>query len=84
MKILNSKYKNVEYYMYGNKIVVKGNDNELCINLPRDENDKFVDFYDMYYSKEKIYVIVATRGPYDFRYILDEAKFELVYDGLSK
>lgn len=80
--IINSKYKNAQYHMYSNKILVKVMDETYFIELPH--GDKFICFYDMYYAKDYINVIVATRGAYDMRYILDENKFELVSEQLSK
>lgn len=73
--IIDSKCKNTQYHMYRDKILVKDSDTTLCIELPR--ADKAVCFYNMYYVKDRIHVIVATKGVYDIRYILDEEKFEL-------
>lgn len=80
--IINSKYKNAQYHMYNNKILVKHLDETYIIELPH--GDKIICFYDMYYIKDNINVIVVTRGTYDMRYILDENKFELVSEQLSK
>ena len=78
----NSKYKNAQYYMYNKKILAKFLDETYIIELP--QGDRVICFYDMYYVKDYINVIVATGGGYDMRYILDENKFELVSGQLSK
>lgn len=80
--ILNSKYKNIQYYMYSDKIIAKSNDTESYINLP--QSNKVIGFYDMYYVKKYIQVIVATRGCYDIRYVLDEDELKLISKQLSK
>ena len=68
--------------MFADKIVVKSTDDDVFIELPR--NDKVVGFYDMYYVNECICVIVATRGAYDIRYVLDEEEYTLISEQLSK
>lgn len=80
--ILESKEKSVKYYMYKNRIIVKSNNDDICIELPQVEN--VICFYDMYFVKECINVIIATRGSYDIRYILDENEIKLVSKKLSK
>lgn len=73
--IIDSKCKNAQYHMYRDKILVKDADETHCIKLP--DANKAVCFYNMYHVKDAIHVIVATRGVYDIRYILDEEKYEL-------
>lgn len=80
--LLKSKYKNNQYYMYSDKIIIKNNNNEYCIRLP--QIDKVIGFYDMYYINQKICVIIATRGSYDIRCILDEEELKLTSEQLSK
>ena len=82
MTLQNSKYKDIQYYMYSDKILIKNGNSESYIELP--QVDKAICFYDMYYVKECLYVIVATRGTYDIRYILDEKKFRLLSEQQSK
>ncbi len=80
--ILKSKFNNNVYYMFNDMIIVENGKDVLCIELPR--MSKGICFYDMYYSNECIYVIVATRGNYDIRYILQEETLMLVSQQLSK
>lgn len=80
--VLNSRYKNIQYHMRSDKIIIQKDKGQSCINLPK--ADEGVCFYDMYYVGEYIQVIVATRRAYDIRYTLDEDKLELVFKQLSK
>lgn len=82
---IDSKYKNVQYHMYNDRIIVKSNNsnnNKCLIKLPL--IDKVIGFYDMYYVSGYIHVIIATRGDYDIRYILNEDEMKLVDKQLSK
>ncbi len=80
--VLNSIHKKRQYKMYDDKIIVKSNDEEICIEMP--QMDKNIGFYDMYYSSGYIHVVVATRGNYDIRYILDEDKLKLINEHFTK
>ena len=80
--VLNSNYRNSQYRMYEDKIIVKRNDEETYIGIPK--IDRGIGFYDMYYANGCINVIVATRGNYDIRYVLDEERLKLVNEQLSK
>ena len=79
---LDSQHKEVRYLMYDNNILVMRDNDELYIELP--QGDNVICFYDMYYVKGSLQVIVATRSSYDIRYILDEDNFKLVAKHLSK
>lgn len=80
--VLNSRYKNIQYQMHSDKIIIQEDRGRSCINLPK--ADEVVCFHDMYYVGEYIQVIVATRRAYDIRYTLDEDKLELVSKKLCK
>jgi len=80
--IVSSKYTDAQYHMYNDKILVKILDKTYFIELP--QGDKIICFHDMYYVKDNINVIVATRGTYDMQYILDENKLELIYEQFTK
>lgn len=72
--VLNSRYKNIQYHMYSDKIIIQEDEGQSCINLPK--ADEVVYFCDIYYVGECIQVIVATRRAYDIRYTLDEDKLD--------
>lgn len=80
--IIDSKYKNIQYHMYNDKIIIQENEKQSVIHLP--QGDEVGCFYDMYYAGEYIQVVVATRRAYDIRYTLDEDALELVFKQLCK
>lgn len=79
--VLKSKKKNNTYYMYSDKIVVCGTINKTIV-LPSDY--KIICFYDMYYVKDELYVVLCTDGDYDVVYIMDEENLRICKKGLQK
>ena len=73
--IKKSKYNNNLYTMYNCKIIITNGNQERIVELPRDENS--ICFYDMYYERGLLIVIIATRGEYDLKYELDEDNLKL-------
>lgn len=80
--IIDSKINKNQYFLYEKQIIVKNNNKEKFIILPKNENN--ICFYDIYYNDNILYVITITEKLYDYRYILDEKKLELIGVNFSK
>lgn len=83
--VLQSEKNKNKYFLFPEKIIVCIDKNGIykTIVLPHND-DKVIGFYDMYYCKAQLYIVVATRGTYDLSYVLDEEKLELVTKGYCK
>ena len=71
--IVKSRKNNNVYHMFKDRIEVVYGSGMTEIPLPVD----YVMFHDLYYINNKFYAILATSGPYDVRFELDEEKCEL-------
>ena len=67
------------YHMYADRIEVLSGTKTMEIPLPIHEfgNTGDLQFYDLYYINNKLFAIIVNRGPYDFRFELDEEKCKL-------
>ena len=79
--VLESNKKNNTYYMYSDKIVVRGTINKIIV-LPPDY--KIICFYDIYYIKDELYVVLCNDGDYDVVYIMDEENLSICKKGFQK
>ena len=81
--ILRSNINKNCYYLFKNKIIVETERNKYQeLLLPKD--DKLTCFYDIYYVKDDLKIIVASRDYYDRVYILDEDNLSIMLVGLTK
>ena len=71
--IVKSKKNNNVYHLFKDRIEVVYGSGKTEIPLPFD----YVVFHDLYYINNKLYAILATGGPYDVRFEIDEEKCEL-------
>ena len=84
-KILHSNINKNCYYLFKDKNIVETERNKYQeILLPRDEDDQIVGFYDMYYEKVDLIIIVDSRDFYDRKFILDEHNLSIMFAGLTK
>ncbi|MDE7253969.1 MAG: hypothetical protein K2O32_13645 [Acetatifactor sp.] len=84
-KILHSNINKNCYYLFKDKIIVETERNKYQeILLPKDEDDQIVCFYDMYYEKADLIIIVASRDFYDRKFILYEHNLSIMFAGLTK
>ena len=84
-KILHSNINKNCYYLFKDKIIVETERNKYQeILLPKDEDDQIVGFYDMYYEKADLIIIVDSRVFYDRKFILDEHNLSIMFAGLTK
>lgn len=83
--VLKSEKNKNEYFLFTKEIIVCRGQNRIYkrIVLPHID-DKVIGFYDMYYCKNQLCIIIATRGSYDLSFFLDEKKLELVTMGYCK
>lgn len=81
--ILHSNINNNCYYLFKNKIVVETERNKYQeLLLPKD--DKLICFYDIYYVKDDLKIIVASRDCYDRVFVLDEHNLSIMSVRLTK
>ena len=83
--MLHSNINKNCYYLFKDKIIVETEMNKYQeILLPKDEDDKIVCFYDIYYVKDRLQIIVASRDCYDRVFMLDEHNLSIMFVGLTK
>lgn len=81
--ILHSNINKNCYYLFKNRIIVETEKNKYQeLLLPKD--DKLICFYDIYYAKDGLRIIVASRECYDRVFILDEHNLSVTSVRLTK
>ena len=81
---LDSQITANQYELHDEKICVFDSQHSLIKSIDLPKETETICFYDMYYETDKLKVVVATRGFYDKKYILDEIQMCLVEDGYTK
>ena len=83
--MLHSNINENCYYLFKDKIIVETERNKYQeILLPKDEDGKIVCFYDIYYVKDRLQIIAASRDCYDRVFMLDEHNLSIMFVGLTK
>lgn len=86
--VLKSRVNNNTYTMYDHQIIVENEAGSRSIQMPLDPALWMICFDDMYYERwderDRLSVIVATRGDYDQRYELNEDSLELTEAGPAR
>ena len=80
-RILKSKVNRNTYYLFSDKIIIKG-EKEGEILLPGDYD--VICFCDIYYESKELHVFLATTGYYDRTYVLDEYDLTMQHIGYRK
>lgn len=80
-KVLKSRKNNNTYFLFTDRVVIKGK-TESTIALPKSHD--IICFSDMYYENEILSLFAATTGYYDKRYCLDEDLLTIEEKGWSK
>ena len=78
-KVFKSQKNDNVYHIESDRLVVSSASGDKEIPLPVDPTSymNYLGFLYMFYEAEKLFVVVATRDPYDVRFELDEDKLEL-------
>ena len=79
IKTVKSEKNNNVYHMFKDRIEVIYESGMTEISTPVG----YGVFYDLYYINNKFYAILATSGPYDVRFDLDEEKCALTGEAIT-